>query len=96
MESAALETRWIILGTDGRHISLGRHGDPSADEVERAEAALAAQDLCGWLALMKGGYYERERPSVMMVRALRNPTNSFGEAVEAFEAVRLRALRLSA
>jgi hypothetical protein len=96
MEATGLETRWIILGADGRHVSIGRQSDPSADEVKQAEAACAAQGMCGWLALMKGGYYEREKPSVIMVRALRGPENSFDEALEAFEAARQRALGLAA
>jgi hypothetical protein len=45
---------------------------------------------------MKGGYYEREKPSVMMVRTLRDPRNSFDEALEAFEEKRQRSLRLTA
>ena len=43
MERAALETRWIVLGTDGRHVTMGRHTDPSPEEVEQAERGLAAQ-----------------------------------------------------
>jgi len=96
MEAVGLETRWIILGADGRHVSIGRQSDPSADEVKQAEAAMAVQGMCGWLALMKGGYYEREKPSVIMVRALRDPENSFDEALEAFEEKRQRSLRLTA
>ena len=38
----ATETRWIVLGTDGRHVSLGR-GEPSEAEVKTASDALAAQ-----------------------------------------------------
>jgi hypothetical protein len=37
------ERRWIVLGTDGRHVSLGRDSDPSPEEIEAAEAALLAQ-----------------------------------------------------
>jgi hypothetical protein len=96
MEAAALETRWIILGADGRHVSIGRQSDPSADEVMQAEAAMAAQGMRGWLALMKGGYYEQKKPTVIMVRSLRDPENSFDEALEAFEAKRQSTLRLTA
>lgn len=49
MEAANLETRWIILGTDGRHVFLGRHSDPSPEELAQVEAGLAAQGLAGWL-----------------------------------------------
>jgi hypothetical protein len=53
---AETETRWIVLGTDGRHVSLGRT-EPSEAEVMAASDALAAQGLSGWLARMQGDYY---------------------------------------
>ena len=53
---ATTKTRWIVLGTDGRHVSLGR-GEPSEAEVMAASDALAAQGLSGWLARMQGDYY---------------------------------------
>ena len=52
------EARWIVLGTDGRHVSLGRT-EPSEAEVLAASDALAAQGLSGWLARMQGEYYSR-------------------------------------
>ena len=27
------ERRWIILGEDGRHVTMGRHSDPSPEEL---------------------------------------------------------------
>lgn len=92
MEAANLETRWIILCTDGRHVTLGRHTDPSPEEVARAEAGLAAQSLAGWLAVMKGGYYGADKPSLMMVRPLCSPTRPFAEAAENFQNSRDGAL----
>jgi hypothetical protein len=56
--SAGTEQRWIVLGTDGRHVSLGR-AEPSATEIATANDALAAQGLSGWLARMQGDYYSR-------------------------------------
>ena len=53
------ETRWIVLGTDGRHVSLGRT-EPSEAEIATASKALAAQGLSGWLARMWGEYYSRK------------------------------------
>jgi hypothetical protein len=61
------ERRWIVLTEDGRHITLGRYTDPSPEEIATAEAGLAEQGLSGWLAVMKGNYYERVQPSLMMV-----------------------------
>ena len=57
---AETETRWIVLGTDGRHVSLGRT-EPSQAEVMAASDALAAQGFSGWLARMQGDYYSRRR-----------------------------------
>ena len=53
------ETRWIVLGTDGRHASLGCT-EPSEVEVMATSDALAAQGLSGWLARMWGEYYSRK------------------------------------
>ena len=55
---ATTETRWIVLGTDGRHVSLSR-SEPSEAKVMAASDALAAQGLSGWLAHMQGAYYSR-------------------------------------
>ena len=82
------DRRWIVLGEDGRHITLGRYSDPSPDEIATAEATLAAQGLAGWLAVMEGSYHHVRAPSLMMVRALCSPARPFTEAVEAFHAVR--------
>ena len=49
--SAGTQQRWIVLGTDGRHVSLGRT-EPSEAEVKAASDALAAQGFSGWLARM--------------------------------------------
>lgn len=89
VSNQTLEMRWIILATDGRHVTIGRHTDPSESEVQRAGIALAAAGQAGWLAIMKGGYYERLRkPSLMMVRPLGNPQRSWDEAAEFFEHAR--------
>ena len=58
--SAGVQQRWVVLGSDGRHVSLGRT-EPSEAEVMAANDALAAQGLSGWLARMQGDYYSRAR-----------------------------------
>jgi hypothetical protein len=88
MEQPNLETRWIVLGTDGRHVTLGRHSDPTQEELAAVEAGLAAQGLAGWLVLMKGGYYVQSKPSLMMVRPLAKPVRAFEEAAADFETKR--------
>lgn len=88
------ERRWIVLGTDGRHVTLGRHSDPSGEEVATAERALAAQGASGWLAVMEGDYWARMgKPSIMMVRPLAGPAIAFNAAAAAFEEARLRAVQ---
>ena len=56
---ADTEIRWMVLGTDGRHVSLGRT-EPSEAEVKTTSDALAAQGLSGWLARLWGEYYSRK------------------------------------
>lgn len=81
------ETRWLVLASDGRHVTLGRHRDPEPEEIARAEAGLTANGLAGWLVLMKGGYYDsRNTPELMMVRTLGVPQASWETAVAGFVA----------
>jgi hypothetical protein len=84
MNQSNLEIRWIVLGTNGKHVTVGRDTDPTEEEVAVAEAALVARGLAGWLALMKANYYSRHKPSLSMIRALGNPTTTFDEAARAF------------
>lgn len=95
MKEPPSETRWIILATDGRHVTIGRHTDPTPEEISRAEAALASSGLAGWLAVLKGGYYRQRKPSLLMVRPLGNPACQWAEAVEAFEAARMATVAAS-
>jgi hypothetical protein len=66
-----VEVRWIVLGPDGRHVSLGRHCEPSEDEIRRAEAALRAAGTSGSLAVARGNPGLGARPpELLMVRPL--------------------------
>ena len=47
------ETRWILLGTDGRHVSLGCTG-PSEGEVLTTSNAHSVQWPSGWVAGLDG------------------------------------------
>ena len=90
------ERRWIVLGTDGRHVTLGWHTDPTEEEVLAAQRSLFANGLAGWLAVMEGDYYtNRGRPGLLMVRPLAAPAVVFADAAAAFEAARVRALQLA-
>ena len=53
--SAGVQQRWVVLGTDGRHVSLDRT-EPSEAETATASDALAAQGLSGWFVRMQGDY----------------------------------------
>jgi hypothetical protein len=82
------ETRWIILGTDGRHVSLGR-SEPSEAEVMAASDALAAQGLSGWLARMQGEYYSRRRVTLEPLQRIGiAPEADWQAALTAFHAAR--------
>ncbi|MCA3360170.1 MAG: hypothetical protein ING02_19460 [Roseomonas sp.] len=85
------ETRWMVLGTDGRHVSLGRT-EPSEAEVMAASEALAAQGLSGWLARLQGDYYSRARVKLEPLRAIgAAPEADWQPTLSAFHAARHRA-----
>ncbi len=87
------ESRWIVLGTDGRHVSLGR-AEPSATEVATTSDALAAQGLSGWLARTHGEFYSRTRVTLELLRAIgAAPEADWELALAAFHAARQRVER---
>jgi hypothetical protein len=89
--SAGTEQRWIVLGDDGRHVSLGRT-EPSEAQVKAASDALAAQGLSGWLARMQGEYYSRRKVTLeplQRIGAAQEP--DWQAALSAFDAARQRA-----
>jgi hypothetical protein len=88
MAIASRERRWIILGDDGRHVTVGRHSDPSEDELDRAADALRANNQGGWLAVTEGRYYSEDQLSVLMVRELASPRAAWEVALAAFQAAR--------
>jgi hypothetical protein len=88
---ATTETRWIVLGTDGRHISLGRT-EPSEAAIATASDALAAQGLSGWLARMQGEYYSRRRVTLEPLQRIGISHDAdWQAALTAFHAARHRA-----
>ena len=89
--SAGVQQRWIVLGTDGRHVSLGRT-EPTEAEIATASDALAAQGLSGWLARMQGDYYSRGRVTLEPLRAIGAAHDTdWQAALAAFHVVRHRA-----
>ena len=84
-------TRWMVLGTDGRHVSLGRT-EPSEAEIATANDALAAQGLSGWLARMHGEYYSRARVTLEPLQRIGIAhAADWQAALAAFHAARQRA-----
>ena len=85
------ESRWMVLGSDGRHVSLGRTASSEA-EIATASHALAAQGLSGWLVRMQGDYYSRARVKLEPLRAIGvAPEANWQAALAAFHAARRRA-----
>lgn len=80
------ERRWVVLGEDGRFVTLGRHSDPTEEEISSAEHTLRAQGLAGWLAVVEGNPLLALRPVLVMVRPLASPSVTFENGVEAFRA----------
>lgn len=89
----ARERRWIVLGEDGRHVSVGRATDPDEAELATLADALRAQNTGGWLAMMEGNYYSgRAAPALMMVRALTPAATAWEDAAAAFQQRRRQTL----
>ena len=88
---AETKTRWIVLGADGRHVSLGRT-EPSEAEIATASEALAAQGLSGWLARMQGEYYSRGKVMLESIKRIgADHEADWQAALAAFHAMRRRA-----
>jgi hypothetical protein len=83
---SARTRRWIALGADGGHITLGCHSDPSETDIARLEAELDRQGVGGaWLAVAEGDYWKpRTRMTLMMVRCIGNPEGTWEKAVAVF------------
>jgi hypothetical protein len=79
-EERSLERRWVVVGEDGRYVTLGRASDPSETEILEAEKALVAQGLAGWLAVMQGNPHQGVKPRLMEVRTLGTPRSMFHDA----------------
>ena len=85
------ETRGIVLGTDGRHVSLGRT-EPSEAEITAASDALAAQGLSGWPARLQGEYYSRGKVMLEPLQRIGISHDAdWQAALTAFHAARQRA-----
>jgi hypothetical protein len=89
-------TRSIVLGADGRHVSLGRT-EPSEAEIATASDALAAQGLSGWLVRIQGEYHSRGKVMLELLRRIGAPHEAdWQAALAAFLAARRRAINVMA
>lgn len=89
----ARERRWLVIASDGRHVTLGRASDPSAEELEQASIALHTEGIGGWLAVSEGQYYGRGKLELLMVRPLAEQSGATWEAaLDAFLAARTKTL----
>jgi hypothetical protein len=80
-----------VLGTDGRHVSLGRT-EPSETEIASASDALAAQGLSGWLARLQGNYYNRVKVRLEPLQRIGIAHDAdWQAALTAFQTARSRA-----
>ena len=87
------KTTWIVLGADGRHVSIGRHREPDAEDLQRVSDGLAQAGQEGWLALLYGDYWTAKGVRVDVLRPLTPgaPADS-SLAVAAFLDKRMEAL----
>ncbi len=74
------------MGTDGRHVSLGRT-ELSEAEIVTASEALAAQGLSGWLVRTQGDYYSLGKVNVELMAL----GNSYPKPIAAPEPFCLKA-----
>ena len=89
------DVRWIVLGTDGRHVTLGRHSDPTPEEIDKVESVLLKSQKAGWLAIMQGTYYGINKPTLVMVRPLGIPQKTWDQAVTCFEEMHTASLQFN-
>lgn len=88
------ERRWLVIASDGRHVTIGRTTDPTPEALEEAGERLRALGLAGWLAVSDGDYHGPGRLDLLLVRPLFElPGTAWDEARAAFFAARQRARR---
>lgn len=92
-DPSAGERRWLVLAQDGRHVTLGRESDPSADEITRCGESLDRGGTPGWLVVSEGDYYERRAPvRLLMVRQITATAGEWSEAERQWHEIRQKAL----
>lgn len=64
------ERRWLVVGETGQHTTIGRHTDPTDEEIAQVAGQLDGAGLAGWLVVSEGRYYRRTPVTLMMVRQI--------------------------
>lgn len=85
------EKRWLALASDGRHGWLGRHSDPSEDELVNVSRSLSEAGLGAWLCIGEGVYWSSGPYTLLEVRRLA-PGGEFETARDEFVRRRQEAL----
>ena len=83
------ERRWLVIASDGRHVTIGRATDPTPEDLEVAGEKLRCLGLAGWLTVSDGSYYGSGLLELLLVRPLsEQPGATWEEARAAFLAAR--------
>ncbi|WP_424814528.1 hypothetical protein [Roseococcus sp. YIM B11640] len=91
------ERKWIVLGEDGRHVTIGRNSDPTVEEIEIASKALRDTGMGGWLAIQEGSYFSAHQvPHIFIVRELSPTAIPSDIAIQQFEKARQIAVNFGA
>lgn len=73
----------MVLAATGQHSWLGRHSDPTDDELREVSRRMSELSIDAWLCVAEGNYWLDGYYAVMPVRPL-NGTGDFDAAVAAF------------
>ncbi|MFC7477946.1 hypothetical protein ACFQS7_26605 [Dankookia sp. GCM10030260] len=87
------EKRWLVVAEDGRHVTLGRHSDPTEQEIAEAGAHLDAAGLAAWLVVSEGGYYGENPVSLLQVRRITAREGAWKDAERRWHQIRDEKLR---
>jgi hypothetical protein len=64
------ERRWLVVVETGQHSTIGRHTDPTEEDISHAASQLDGAGLAGWLVVSEGHYYQRTPVTLLMVRQI--------------------------
>lgn len=90
-DNRSREKRWLIVAEDGRHTTLGRHTDPTGDQIERCGTQLDRLGLAGWLVVSEGVYYSNAPVTLLMVRPITSKAGDWGMAEREWHQLRAGA-----